>query len=676
MIWFEDMSQDLFLIVVQQYSQPPERFDDFLRLLFDRHQLDMFQSRQRLLGRSLARLVQGPGDEMKKISATLAEADCVHWLISPEKVAFAPQRIYGLEVSGKRVTFACRNQQVTFPGGGTVLAVLADVSGGLAEKLMGRMLATNAYRGRGAVRHEDQQQIITMILQGQSVVDFYQLDEDKKVTAAVRVFPGRFNPQGLGETGTLSSRKNLEVLLKLMEEGADAFQLHTDLGLAMLPGCQLRRADKNNQDALKHNLNCMTRYGWLMADLWRHGSLPRESDNSAGEAVEAGMLGALLAAPLLAAGELSGEMDAQIPLRDEIATALKDDGAQSAGRKKTADQAGDTILMLPPPPPTAATGWSPRRVWSIAAFAGGILSFFLLLLADRSDLVEQIAYHSIASGAVPFVLAVLSFWYGFYHLRIKRKIENTPTSRIRSVAMGMVEVKGRAIRKYALVAPMSHTPCVYYRLTRYRKDKNDRWRTVSVTGSENVSFFVEDNTGRVEVNPTGGRIRAGTRQEGFPGQIGLTRFASDRSEKWREDTIVDGTLLYVLGFAATRQEQGETLREQVQRVLRDIKRDPQRLKKFDLDGDGKICVDEWDAARAQVEKEVLYERMSQRNQHRRRQEDHIVIGRQKGRPLIVAETHSETHLTGTYRNAAIGLLLLSAGLTGTSIYLLLNYWIW
>ena len=670
------MSQDLFLIVIQQYPQPPQRFEDFLRLLFERHQLDMFQSRQRLLGRSLALLVQGPGDEMEKVSATLVEAECVHWLISPVKVAFAPQRIYGLEVSGKRVTFDCRKQQVSFPGGGNVMAVLADVSGGLAEKLMGRMLASNAYRGRDAVRYEDQQQMITMILQGRPVLDLYHLDEDKKITAAVRVFPGRFNPQGLGEAGTLSSRQNLEVLLQLMEKGADAFALYSDLGLAALPGCQLRRADKNNQDALKHNLNCMTRYGWLMADLWRHGSLPRGADKSTRETVEPNLLGALLATPLMAAGELSGETGVRFPLRDEIAAAVNDSTAPSMGRKKVTNQSVTRASMLPPPPPKAAMVWTSQRIWSLATFAGGFLVFVFLLLLDRSDLVDQIAYHSIASGAVPAVFAALSFWYGFYHLRIKRKIENTPTSRIRSVAMGMVEIKGRALRKYALVAPMSHTPCVYYRLTRYRKDKNDRWRVISVTSSDNTPFLVEDDTGRMEIDPSGGRIRAGSRQEGFPGQVGLTRFDSDRSEKWREDKIVEGTLLYVLGFASIKKEEGESMREQVRIALRDLKNDPQRLKKFDLDGDGKISADEWDAARAQVEKEVLHERMSQRNQRRRRQEDHIVIGRQKGHPLIIAETHSETHLTGTYRNAAIGLLLLSAGLTGTSIYLFLNYWIW
>jgi len=667
------MSQDSHLIV-QQSPQPPERFEEFLRLLFERHHLDMFHCRQHFLGRSLAQLAQGQHNEMEKISATLAESAHVHWLIDPVSPTFSPKRIYGLETSSSQVVFACRQEEVVFTKDVTVLAVLADVSGGLVDKLMARMLAGNAYRGRDAVRHEDQQQLLSMILQGQPVLDFYLLDDSKKITAAVRVFPGRFNPQGLGEAATLSSRKNLEALLKLMEERSSAFQLHTDLGLALLPGCQLRRAEKNDQDALRHNLNCMTRYGWWMADLWRHGSLPRQTEGNADLNAESTLLGTLLAAPLLAVGESDQDIPVGLnPLVNEIAAANDKGSGRSESRGVTEQRSA--VPMLPAPPPSASASWTARRIWPLIGFGGGFFAFALLLMTDHSDLVDQIAYHSIASGAVPFALAVLAFYYGFYHLRIKRKIENTPTSRIRSVAMGMVEVKGKALRKYALVTPMSHTPCVYYRLTRYRKDKNNRWQAISVTSSDNASFFLEDDTGRIEINPAGGRVRAGTRHEGFPGQVGLTRFDSDQTEKWQEEIIVEGTLLYVLGFAAGKQEEGDTLREEVQTALRDLKHDPQRLKEFDLDGDGKICVDEWDAARTKTEEQVLHQRMIQRSRQRRRQEDHIVIGRQPGRPLIIAETHSETHLTGKYRNTAIGLLLLSTILTGGAIYLLLNYWV-
>ncbi len=665
------MSQDSFLIV-QQSLQPPERFEDVLRLLHERHQLDMFHCRQRLLGRSLAQLTQGTHSAMSRISVTLAEAGCLHWLIDPLPSAFAPRRIYGLEVTSTRVVFACQQDKIVFARGGTTLAVLADASGRLAEKLMGRMLASNAYRGRDAIRHEDQQQLVTMILQGQPVLDFYQLDDSKMVTAAVRVFPGRFNPQGLGEIATLSSRKNLEVLLDLMIEQAAAFQLHTDLGLALLPDCELRRADNNDQDALRHNLNSMTRYGWLMTDLWRQGPVLLQGGDNAEQGIEPTLLGTLAAMPLAAGEFFFFFFFFFFFLMTEITAAMDDQGHAAAATRRATEQRQPST-MLPAPPPSAPVAWTARRIWTLMAFGGGFTGFVLLLLADRSALIDQIAYHGISSGAASFVLAVLSFCYGFYHLRIKRKIENTPTSRIRSVAMGMVEVKGRALRKYALVTPMSQTPCVYYRLTRYRKDKNERWQVVSVTSSANASFFLADDTGQIEINPAGGRIRAGTRQEGFPGQTGLTRFDSDRTEKWQEEIIVEGTLLYVLGFAAGKPEEGESMRDEVQTALRDLKHDPQRLQEFDLDGDGKICVDEWDVARAQMEEQVLHQRLIQRSQQRRRQEDHIVIGSQPGRPLIIAETHSETHLTGQYRNAAIGLLVLSTLLTGASIYLLINY---
>ena len=486
-----------------------------------------------------------------------------------------------------------------------VLAVLAEVSGRLADKLMARMLAGNAYRGRDAVQSEDPQQLISMVLQGQPVLDVYRLDDNKEVTAAVRVSPGRFNPKGLGAAATLSSRKNLEALLTVIKEQSAAFQLHTDLGLALLPGCQLRRADQHDQEALRHNLKCLTHYGWLMVDLWRHGSLPRRTAGLTNQKSELNVLGTLLAAPLPAGGEITQEIPlGQHPLMDEVSAAIGDHDKAGSTTQNTPAQRSTTAL-LPAPAPSVPTVWTTRTIWTLIAFGGGFLGFALLLLADRSDLIDQIAYHSIASGAVPLALAILSFYYGFYHLRIKRKIENTPTSRIRSVAMGMVEVKGKALRKYALVTPMSHTPCVYYRLTRYRKDKNNRWQAISVTSSDNASFFLEDGTGRIEINPARGRVRAGTRQEGFPGQVGLTRFDSDQTEKWQEEFIVEGTLLYVLGFAAGKQEEGETLREEVQTALRNLKQDPQRLKEFDLDGDGKICVDEWDAARAHMEDQVL-----------------------------------------------------------------------
>jgi len=256
---------------------------------------------------------------------------------------------------------------------------------------------------------------------------------------------------------------------------------------------------------------------------------------------------------------------------------------------------------------------------------------------------------------------------------MKRQIENTPTSKIRSVAMGMVEVKGEAVRKYALLSPMSHTPCVFYRLTKYqRRGRDYQWRITSVSSSNNVPFYIEDETGRVEVNPAGCRVSAGSKQEGSPGQIGLMKVVNETDEKWVEEVIIDGTLLYVLGFAAVKRREGPTLAEKKIEALRELKRNPQNLQQFDLNGDGNIDEDEWDAARTAVEEKVL-DKSLQGKQGRKKQEEHIVIGRKKGRPLIISETHSEENLTARYQYYSIPLFIAAAIATGGSIYLLLNY---
>ena len=181
----------------------------------------------------------------------------------------------------------------------------------------------------------------------------------------------------------------------------------------------------------------------------------------------------------------------------------------------------------------------------------------ILLNINDGNLLDKFAYHAFASGSHPCVDCNRNVLVSFLFLRMKRQIENTPTSKIRSVAMGMVEIKGEAVRKYALLSPMSHTPCVFYRLTKYqRRGRDYQWRITSVSSSNNVPFYIEDETGRVEVNPAGCRVSAGSKQEGSPGQVGLMKVVNETDEKWVEEVIIDGTLLYVLGFAAVKRREG------------------------------------------------------------------------------------------------------------------------
>lgn len=97
------------------------------------------------------------------------------------------------------------------------------------------------------------------------------------------------------------------------------------------------------------------------------------------------------------------------------------------------------------------------------------------------------------------------FFYGFRLLQRRRLILDTPFSKIRSAAMGMVEVSGLAVGPYTMVAPITERECFYFRTVVYewkQAGKSKQW--VKVAGEcMHVPFFVDDNTGRMLVDPRG-----------------------------------------------------------------------------------------------------------------------------------------------------------------------------
>jgi hypothetical protein len=97
------------------------------------------------------------------------------------------------------------------------------------------------------------------------------------------------------------------------------------------------------------------------------------------------------------------------------------------------------------------------------------------------------------------------FVHGFVLLRRRRLILDTPFSKIRSASMGMVEVSGLAVGPYTMTAPITARPCYYYRTLVWewkRQGKNSQWVKVAAE-SMHLPFFLDDNTGKVLVDPRG-----------------------------------------------------------------------------------------------------------------------------------------------------------------------------
>lgn len=106
---------------------------------------------------------------------------------------------------------------------------------------------------------------------------------------------------------------------------------------------------------------------------------------------------------------------------------------------------------------------------------------------------------------VGFCAGIGLFVYGFRLLQRRRLILDTPLSKIRSASMGMVEISGLAVGPYIMTAPITGRECYYFRTIAWewkQQGKNKQW--VKVAGEcMHVPFFVDDNTGRMLIDPRG-----------------------------------------------------------------------------------------------------------------------------------------------------------------------------
>jgi len=131
---------------------------------------------------------------------------------------------------------------------------------------------------------------------------------------------------------------------------------------------------------------------------------------------------------------------------------------------------------------------------------------------DSNVFALAIAFRSSGNGSVLWtigaVVGVVLFYRGFRLLARRRLILNTPTAKIRSASMGLVEVNGLAVGPYTINAPIAGVPCFYSRTTAWQLKKSGKNRSWEKVAEENlhVPFYLDDNTGRVLVRPQGAEL--------------------------------------------------------------------------------------------------------------------------------------------------------------------------
>jgi len=181
-----------------------------------------------------------------------------------------------------------------------------------------------------------------------------------------------------------------------------------------------------------------------------------------------------------------------------------------------------------------------------------------------SGLFQFVTLTIFALGA-----GIFFFVTGLRWLSRKRLIENTPTSKIRSLAMGLVEIFGEIVPREKFTAPLSGNDCVYYKyqIEEYRSSgKSGTWVEIDA-GEQRSIFYAKDETGMVFVNPDGAQIEippgvelsSGIRKDppeniklflksrglSYEGFLGI-----NKSMRFKEWHLAPGDKVYIMGTAS------------------------------------------------------------------------------------------------------------------------------
>jgi len=107
--------------------------------------------------------------------------------------------------------------------------------------------------------------------------------------------------------------------------------------------------------------------------------------------------------------------------------------------------------------------------------------------------------------AMGIILGIFWAYRGFLLLQRKRLILKTPTCKIRSADMGLIEVSGVACGPYVILSPLKKIECYYHRTIAWEWKTNSRKGEWAKIAEEilNVPFYVDDSTDKVLIDARG-----------------------------------------------------------------------------------------------------------------------------------------------------------------------------
>ena len=293
-------------------------------------------------------------------------------------------------------------------------------------------------------------------------------------------------------------------------------------------------------------------------------------------------------------------------------------------------------------------------------------------------------HRDVGGAAVTFGIGIWSFFWGFTRLRRKRLIENTPTSTVRGLAMGFVELIGQAEKARTFTSPLTQTECVLYRYTVERYERSGRsgnWVVIASGDSDYCPFWLDDGTGKIMVFPQGAELMMPVDyqfQTGFDRTLprnlvefmqsnGLRHggFFGGNSLRFKEWVLVPGETVCLLGTAKKAGDLFNNHKETLLQRIEEVKSHPQQMTAVDENKDGSISEEEWDNAVKKVEQALLEEELKSSSPDN---SIDVVIGKGDARQVFILSDESQTQLLkhlswqaflGVFGGAVLSLVMLA-----------------
>ncbi len=574
---------DSLLLRVEPVS--PDLVNHTVQDLAARTGIDAYTWRQKLIGYGVSLINAQPGMNLDQISNAMQDYGIPSLPLNRRALLNLPTapRTQTLRLSGSRLEFLGRHQQrvFDFEPGDKLLVVLADASGKHAVKELGRAARRNS---PARMDNPDTLSPEEYVLREEPLMYLFSEAYPQGTVLSVT----GVNYTGLGQFNQKSGRANLRWLLTTMQRHAESVHIDTRYGLGIIPG--LPGSSDNARLAKTHDgreqmLRTVGKYANLARLAYVQGMFRPWSK------------GSLFDPERIQQDVERLHVEQNLPTREE-ARAIRNQ-AKVTRHKRFWHSMNQAVKKLGPPK-------------FVLGFTGLIIACGVLSVWLRNP-----TFFALGTGVSALGQLILAF----VQWKRKRLIEDLPTSKLNSMAMGLVEVTGQVTPVVPMYAPFSGVECVAcdYVLQQeqaYGTEPGQKGYVTVRSGMLDCGlFWLKDENGQCLVDTKhliwdlhNTHSLSGNLHFNFPITPGGASMGLGPGERVVETFLPTGATVYLVGVAERRTfNPNESLEDIFRRKLRELKGNQDKLMAYDLNDNGVIDSDEWaiarDAARNQAELE-------------------------------------------------------------------------